>query len=96
MTLISRKAFESAAASQNEPHAILRLGIFYEEGFGVKASGEIAIAYYQKAADLGLTEGLVHLGRMYLGGSGGRPEVLPDVGGYGKQRSTEQTGRPGG
>lgn len=65
----AREALEAAAA-QGSPTAMSYLGWIYELGHGVDADGELAAAWYAKAAEAGAHDFAVKLGWMYLGGEG--------------------------
>ena len=58
------------AAEMGDLHALIYLGILYEQGNGVEQSYEKAAELYQKAADGGEAFGRVYLGNLYTAGKG--------------------------
>jgi TPR repeat protein len=59
-----------SSAEAGQPHAMARLGLCYDRGFGVKGDNTQAVRWYRKAADAGDVEGMAFLGGMYADGLG--------------------------
>ncbi|EIJ43439.1 Sel1 repeat protein [Beggiatoa alba B18LD] len=66
----------SQLAETNHIPSLLLLGMLYEEGLGVPQDIQIAVAWYQKAAELGDAITQYNLGVMY---AQGRPNLPPDL-----------------
>ncbi|KAJ3309674.1 hypothetical protein HDV04_005863 [Boothiomyces sp. JEL0838] len=57
------------------PECYLYLGMMFEDGLGVKNSPELAIQLYQRAIELGNTEGLYKASMMYMMGKGVKKDL---------------------
>lgn len=60
----------SKAANEGNSYAQNRLGLMYENGYGVEQDYEIAVNWYNKSAVQGNDEAQFYLGRMYDKGQG--------------------------
>ena len=58
------------AVAQNDPMAQFNLGFMYNNGFGVKKDFNVAIKWYQLAAEQGYSVAQFNLGGMYAAGRG--------------------------
>ena len=58
------------ASEKGQPQAMLTLGAFYEQGYGVSRNFIKAFEWYEKAAKAGLAEGMFNLGVCYEVGMG--------------------------
>ncbi len=58
------------AADEGDTRAYLNLGIFYEQGIGVKQSDAQAFFWYNKAANIGDVNGQYNVANMYMDGRG--------------------------
>lgn len=76
------KAFQYARKSatiDNNPYALLRLGICYGWGLGTKANAKLQLFYYKKAEATGLPEAYSYIGQYYEfdnGGSDSREKAI--------------------
>ena len=52
-------------AKENDAFAMYQIGIMYERGLGVKADMEKALAWFEKAGNLGLAMAMVEAGKLY-------------------------------
>ena len=72
------------AAEKGEPMAMLNLGGFYEQGFGISRDFTRALGWYQKAADAGLPEGIYNVGIAHEIGMGTAGDPAKALGFYQK------------
>ncbi|MFD2165930.1 tetratricopeptide repeat protein [Thalassotalea euphylliae] len=54
------------AAKRGHPLAMLTLGQFYKNGYGVEANEKLALKYFKKAAKAGFTAAQLHAGYIYM------------------------------
>lgn len=59
-------------ADPNDSTPCMKLAVMYHKGQGVRENGELALKYFQKAANLGNEDGLFAVGMMYFTGDGVR------------------------
>ena len=59
-------------ADPNDSVPCMKLGVMYHKGLGVRQNGELALKYFQKAANLGNADGLFSVGMLYFTGDGVR------------------------
>ena len=62
--------YKTAARLGSHPMAMNTLGLLYEQGWGVKASQALALAWYGKAARAGSAMALANLGKIHARGDG--------------------------
>ena len=72
------------AAEKGDASAMLNLGGFYEQGFGISRDFTRALGWYQKAADAGLPEGLYNVGIAHEIGMGTAGDPAKALGFYQK------------
>tara|TARA_B100000676_G_scaffold272437_1_gene290439 strand:- start:11717 stop:12094 length:378 start_codon:yes stop_codon:yes gene_type:complete len=62
-----QRAYDESAplADHGDARALILLGVFYQSGWIVERNPEQAAAFYQQAADMGLSRAIHNLGRLY-------------------------------
>src|SRR3954468_9655116 len=73
-TTIGGPALRAAAAAGN-PAAEFEIGMRYSEGRGVPANLELAVQWFERAADKGLAPALYRLGSLYEKGQGVKKDI---------------------